>query len=93
MTPIIAVLLTCHNRKDKTVQCITALYSQSGLGKFFIIEVFLVDDASTDGTAEAINSQFQEVNIIQGNGNLFWNRGMHFAWQTAATTKDYDYYL
>jgi GT2 family glycosyltransferase len=89
----IAVLLTCHNRRDKTVQCITALYSQSGLGEFFNFEVFLVDDGCTDGTAEAIKNKFSQVTIIKGNGNLFWNRGMHLAWQTAATTKEYDYYL
>lgn len=91
--PIIAVLLTCHNRKDKTIQCLTALYIQQGLNKVYKIEVFLVDDASTDGTAEDVKNQFTEVIIIQGNGNLFWNRGMHLAWKTAAVTKDFDYYL
>ena len=91
--PTIAVLITCHNRKDKTIQCLTALYAQAGLGGFYTIEVFLVDDASNDGTGEAIKNQFPEVNIIQGNGNLFWNRGMHLAWKTASTVKDFDYYL
>ncbi len=92
-TPTIAVLLTCHNRRDKTVQCLTAFYAQAGLGEFYTIEVFLVDDASTDGTGEAIKNQFPLVNIILGNGNLFWNRGMHLAWKTASATKDFDYYL
>lgn len=91
--PIIAVLLTCHNRQDKTIECLTALYAQAGLGELYTIEVFLVDDASTDGTADAIKTNFPEVNIIQGNGNLYWNRGMHLAWKTAAATKDFDYYL
>jgi GT2 family glycosyltransferase len=89
----IAVLLTCHNRKDKTIQCLKALYIQQGLNGDFKLEVFLVDDASTDGTEEAIKKQFPEVNIIQGNGNLFWNRGMHLAWKTAVATRDFDYYL
>jgi len=92
-TPTIAVLLTCHNRRDKTLQCLTTLYAQVGLGEFYTIEVFLVDDDSTDGTGEALKNQFPKVNIILGNGNLFWNRGMHLAWQTAANTKDFDYYL
>jgi len=91
--PTIAVLLTCHNRKDKTLQCLAALYNQQGLELEYAIEVFLVDDASTDGTAVAIASQFPKVNIIAGNGNLFWNRGMHKAWETASKTKDFDYYL
>lgn len=91
--PTIAVLLTCHNRKDKTIQCLTALYIQQGLNKVYKIEVFLVDDASTDGTTIAIQIQFPLVNIIHGDGNLFWNRGMRLAWQTAAATKEFDYYL
>lgn len=91
--PTIAVLLTCHNRKDKTLQCLAALYAQQGLELDYTIEVFLVDDGSTDGTAEAIASQFPKVLIIAGDGNLYWNRGMRLAWQTAAAAKDFDYYL
>jgi len=91
--PTIAVLLTCHNRKDKTLQCLRDLYAQQGLGLDYVIDVFLVDDASTDGTAVAIANQFSKVNIIEGDGKLFWNRGMHKAWETASKTKDFDYYL
>ncbi|MBO9584152.1 MAG: glycosyltransferase family 2 protein [Flavobacterium sp.] len=89
----IAVLITCHNRKDKTLQCLQGLYKQKDLNDKFVIEIFLVDDASTDGTAEAIKSQFSSVNIIKGSGNLYWNRGMCLAWKTAAAHKDFDYYL
>ncbi len=91
--PTIAVLLTCHNRKDKTLQCLQALFAQEGLGEDYAIEVFLVDDGSTDGSAEAIQFQFSKVTIIPGDGNLYWNRGMLKAWETAAATKDFDYYL
>lgn len=95
MLPIttIAVLITCHNRRDKTIHCLTALYKQIGINESYTIEVFLVDDASTDGTGVAVKKQFTQVKIIQGDGNLFWNRGMHLAWKTAADTKDFDYYL
>ena len=88
MKKTIAVLLTCHNRKDKTLLCLKALYDQEGLNSDYLIEVFLVDDASTDGTAAAIKDKFPLVNIIQGNGYLFWNQGMRLAWKTATKTKD-----
>jgi GT2 family glycosyltransferase len=91
--PIIAVLLTCHNRKSKTLQCLENLYGQQGLYSDYKTDVFLVDDGSTDGTSEAINSQFPLVNIIEGNGNLYWNQGMRMAWKTAAETKDYHFYF
>lgn len=91
--PTIAVLITCHNRKEKTIKCLLHLHVQKGLNEYFQLEVFLVDDGSIDGTSEAIQVHFPDVNIIQGNGNLYWNRGMRLAWKTAASTKDFDYYL
>ena len=89
----IAVLITCHNRKEKTLKCLQALFHQKGLCNFYQIEVFLVDDGCTDGTPEAIRLDFPQVIIIQGNGKLYWNRGMQLAWKTAAASKDFDYYL
>lgn len=89
----IAVLLTCYNRKEKTLSCLQALFAQEDFEVNFVIEVFLVDDGSTDGTITAVLAQFPNVNVIKGNGNLYWNRGMHLAWLTADKKKDYDYYL
>jgi GT2 family glycosyltransferase len=91
--PTIAVLITCHNRKEKTSKCLSHLYDQRGLNEYFQIELFLVDDGSTDGTSIEIKDKFPLVNIIHGNGNLFWNKGMTLAWQTAADSKDFDYYM
>jgi GT2 family glycosyltransferase len=82
-----AVLLTCFNRKENTLPCLKQL--------FYLhqnIDVYLVDDNSTDGTGEAVATQFPQVYLIKGTGDLFWNRGMHTAWQ-AASQKDYDFYL
>jgi GT2 family glycosyltransferase len=88
----IAILLTCHNRKNKTISCLTVLF-EATLPKGFAIEVFLVDDGSTDGTSQAIKEKFPSVTIIQGDGHLYWNRGMHLAWKKATKTKEYDFYL
>jgi GT2 family glycosyltransferase len=89
----IAVIITCHNRKNKTSKCLKILYSQAGIGDKFNLIVFLTDDGSTDGTSESIKLEFPEVNILKGNGNLFWNRGMILAWEAALKNNDYDYYL
>lgn len=91
--PIIAVLITSHNRSEKTLKCLNHLFEQKGLNKDFRIEVFLVDDGSTDDTKECISLLFSQVNIIQGDGNLFWNGGMLKAWKIASITRNYDYYL
>jgi GT2 family glycosyltransferase len=82
-----AVILTTYNRKSITLRCLDKLYE---LNKNF--DVYLVDDASSDDTAIAVKAKFPTVNLIKGNGYLFWNRGMHLAWDVAKKNK-YNYYM
>lgn len=87
----LAVLLTCYNRSSKTLASLTALFNQEQ--KIAIkIDVYLVDDGSTDGTAKAVSQRYPQVKIIQGTGSLFWNGGMRVAF-AEALKHDYDYYL
>lgn len=88
----IATLLTVHNRKEKTLQCLENLYKQV-IPEGYELQVYLTDDGCTDGTPEAIRKEFPQVNIVSGDGTLFWNRGMWTAWDAASKAKDYDYYL
>lgn len=83
----IAALLTCFNRREKTIHCLRSLFN-------ILPEcnVYLVDDQSTDGTKEIVNKEFPQVHIIMGTGNLFWSRGMYTAWKEAIKG-NYDYYL
>lgn len=83
----IAVLITCFNRKNDTLKCLERLHEIESS-----VHTYLVDDASSDGTAESVSKLFPDVNLIDGSGDLFWNRGMHLAWQEASKN-DYDYYL
>jgi GT2 family glycosyltransferase len=87
----IAVLLTCHNRKLKTLACLSAFFAQT-LPEKVEVCVYLVDDGSTDGTEEAVRQTYPQVKVLQGDGNLFWNGGMSLAW-TEAMQDNYDYYL
>jgi GT2 family glycosyltransferase len=91
----IAALLTCHNRREKTLACLRSLKTQSfGIGQDIpvSIEVFMVDDGSSDGTADAVRELWPETHIIPGSGNLFWCGGMRKAWSVAAVTNP-DFYL
>ncbi|WP_309742027.1 MULTISPECIES: glycosyltransferase family 2 protein [unclassified Chamaesiphon] len=97
--PTIAVLMTCYNRKQKTLDSLDSLFSQDG-GEDRSLSVYLVDDGSTDGTTTAVAAAYPQVNILQGDGSLFWNRGMHMAFAAALVgvasqneNRDYDYYL
>jgi GT2 family glycosyltransferase len=87
----IAILLTVFNRKRETLLCLKNLKKQQ-IPPNFIIDIYLTNDGCTDGTPEVIASLYPQVHVINGNGSLFWNRGMYVAWQEAAK-KNYDFYL
>ena len=86
----IAVLITVHNRKNTTLECLKKLFKNRFEG--YDLSVYLVDDGSTDGTTNAVKNEFPQVYIINGDGNLFWCRGMVEAWKRAAEDTP-DYYL
>lgn len=92
MKKTIAVLITCHNRREKTLKCLQSLF-QCILPENFILSVFLVDDGSSDGTGDAVKREFPTINVINGNGNLYWNKGMRLAWKVAVEHADFDFYL
>ena len=87
----IAVLMTCHNRKEKTLACLKSLYDNV-IPDGYLLEVFLVDDGSIDGTADGVMEKYPDVKIICGNGNLYWSGGMRLAWSVAAKN-NFDYYI
>lgn len=87
---VIAVL-TCFNRKHLTLDCLAAL-AVSARRAEIDLEVILVDDASTDGTAAAVTAQFPWVEIVEGSGDLFWSRGMHIGF-ARALQRPADHYL
>jgi GT2 family glycosyltransferase len=86
----LAVLITCFNRRDLTLRCLDALFAQDR--RKCDMQVFLIDDASTDGTSQAVKDYFPGVHLTFGTGKLFWNRGMHAAF-ALALRQDFDYYL
>jgi len=87
----ICAVLSAFNRRDKTIAALEAFFGQEG---DFELSAVLMDDGSTDGTGEAVQSQFKDVTVLKGDGSLFWNRGMSVAYKHALTlTKDYYLWL
>ena len=90
----IAVLLTCHNRRNKTLDSLGSLYTARNHSTDVHLQVCLTDDGSTDGTAETVRMFDPGIQIIHGPGNLFWNRGMIAAWDAAlASGESWDAFL
>lgn len=91
----VALLLTVHNRKEKTIACLEACnqcfqtFRKEDEVEF---SIYMTDDGCSDGTAEAVAAKYPEVNIVRGDGSLYWNRGMIAAWNEAAKD-DFDFYI
>lgn len=83
--------MTVHNRRETTLSCLKHLSDLVYDRDAVHVDYYLTNDGCTDGTADAVHALFPEVRIVTGDGNLFWNRGMHLAW-TKAEKLDYDFY-
>lgn len=70
----VVVILTCFNRREKTIKCLTTLKEGNPNTDFKFV---VVDDHSNDGTVEAIWGLDVDADVVLGTGNLFWNGGMH----------------
>lgn len=60
------------------------------------LSVYLTDDASSDGTAEAVAEvcKGRDFHLCQGDGNCFWAGGMRLAWREALKRhEEWDFYL
>src|SRR6266508_2413563 len=87
----VAVLMTCYNRREKTLACLDAL-SRQVMPPDLVMHIYIVDDGSTDGTGAAVRKAHPAVRVLQGNGSLYNNGGMRLAF-SEALKGDYDYYL
>lgn len=86
--------MACHNRRAKTIASLEALSSSATAVPDLTLHFFVADDGSTDGTSAAVRALGGPVDVIHGDGSLFWTRGMSLAWRTAATSgREFDAYL
>lgn len=79
------IIIPVHNRKKITLTCLKQLQENGDLDHYSVV---VVDDGSTDGTAEAVQSQFPIVKILHGDGNLWWTgaikMGMEYAYKNGS---------
>ncbi len=87
----LGALLACHNRRTSTLACLAALFAQKGTDDVDL-QVILLDDGSTDGTAEAVRGRFPAVEVLHGDGELFWGGGMRRAF-AVGLARSLDAYL
>lgn len=68
--PTLSIIVLSHNTKDITINCLKSL---ENVRKELDFEVILSDNASTDGSVEAVESNFGWVKILKGQNISFSN--------------------
>lgn len=67
------IILPVHNRRSVTEKFINCLAAQS----YQNYHLILVDDGSTDGTAEMVRAKIKSLTVIRGSGDLWWGGALH----------------
>lgn len=79
----VAILILSYNSRADLPDCLTSVAAslkpakQAGLD----VRVYVVDNASTDGSAQFVRGQFPLVHCISTDSNLGFAGGNNFGWQ------------
>lgn len=91
----ISILIPVRNRKLMTYEILKQLNQQISqvILSEYLIDIVVVDDASTDGTVDMIQQQFPQVVLIKGDGNLWWTGAVYKGMQYIIKHLDSDYII
>lgn len=78
----IFIIIPVHNRKSISLACLENL---KNFGKLDSHRIVVIDDGSTDGTEEKIRSLYPQVEILNGDGNLWWTGAISWGMEYAYT--------
>jgi len=73
LIPSVSVIVVSYNTKEMTLACLKSIFEQTQSTTF---EILLLDNASSDGSVQAIRSEFSDsVNIVASDKNLGFAAG------------------
>jgi GT2 family glycosyltransferase len=82
--PSVAIIIVTYNSKDEIGQCLESLVGHT---EPFPTTITVVDNASTDGTADVVRHRYPSVQVIDAGGNLGFSRANNLG--IRATKSDY----
>ena len=71
-TPTVFVLLPVHNRRELTRKFIDCLTAQT----YPKVQLVVIDDGSTDGTADMVRQKLPTAVVLEGTGDWWWSGSM-----------------
>lgn len=81
MNPKVYIIMPVHNRKEITRTFIHCLLQQT----YTNYHLVLVDDGSTDGTADMVKSYLPESTVLTGTGDWWWGGSLEQGYQWIRT--------
>lgn len=72
----VSILVVSYNTRDLTLECLASVYAQTHNIAF---EVIVVDNASTDGSADAIAEQYPQAKLVRRTDNIGFAGGNNLA--------------
>ena len=80
--PLLSIIIVSYNTRAMTLDCLRTLTEQLS-GELQNSEIWLVDNASRDGSAQAIRDEFPAVNLIANARNLGFGAANNLALEKA----------
>jgi hypothetical protein len=77
--PRVSAIVVSYNTRDDLRRCLEALLAQTGVS----LDVIVVDNASTDGSVDAVRARFPEVRITANTANLGFSRANNLGLRAA----------
>ena len=90
LTVRVVAVAAAHDRRDLTVRWVRSLVASHLDG--LALHVVLVDDGCSDGTAEAVRAVLPSVEVVRGDGSLYWAGGTNLGLRHALAHRP-DYVL
>lgn len=72
----VSIILVSYNTKDLTRECLKSVYEKTHDVSF---DIFVVDNASSDGSPQMIKEEFPDVKLIESLENLGFGRANNIA--------------
>lgn len=72
----VSILVVSYNTRDLTLACLASIYAQTNQVDYHVV---VLDNASADGSADAIAQQYPQARLIRSNENLGFARGNNVA--------------